>query len=142
MIEYCIICSRLWFMAWQKNEISANKLVNENKIIYFWDFLTFSKSLGRVSNFVEIKVSEIVCKLDSIYWAGSVWSSVVLVRNIGGYWGARGSFRGNAGGSIQFLSGGGRALKIHMYPYSIEWPALWRIMMNSLHNEGVYKWVN
>ena len=64
-----------------------------------------------MSNFVEIKVSEIVCKLDSIYWAGSVWSSIVLVRNIGGYWGARGSFRGNAGGSIQFLSGGGRAFK-------------------------------
>ena len=71
-----------------------------------------------MSNFVEIKVSEIVCKLDSIYWAGPVWSRIVLVRNIGGYWGARGSFRGNARGSIQFLSGGGRGLKIHMYPYS------------------------
>ena len=25
---------------------------------------------------------------------------------------------------------------------SLEWPALWRITMNSLHNEGIYKWVN
>ena len=22
---------------------------------------------------------------------------------------------------------------------TLEWPALWRIMMNSLHNEGIYK---
>ena len=26
--------------------------------------------------------------------------------------------------------------------YLLEWPALWRITMNSLHNEGIYKWVN
>ena len=25
---------------------------------------------------------------------------------------------------------------------SIEWPMLWRITKNSLHNEGTYKWVN
>ena len=25
---------------------------------------------------------------------------------------------------------------------ALEWPALWRITMNSLHNEGIYKWVN
>ena len=24
-------------------------------------------------------------------------------------------------------------------PYLLEWPALWRITMNSLHNEGIYK---
>ena len=29
-----------------------------------------------------------------------------------------------------------------LQPSILEWPALWRIMMNSLHNEGMYKWVN
>ena len=43
-----------------KNEISANKLVNENKIIIFEIFWPLVKSLGRVSNFVKIKVSEIL----------------------------------------------------------------------------------
>ena len=39
-------------------------------------------------------MDQTLCKLDSIYWAGS---SIVLVRNIGGYWGAMGPFRRNAG---------------------------------------------
>jgi hypothetical protein len=26
--------------------------------------------------------------------------------------------------------------------FILEWPALWRITMNSLHNEGIYKRVN
>ena len=25
---------------------------------------------------------------------------------------------------------------------SVEWPMLWHITINSLHNEGIYKWVN
>ena len=28
------------------------------------------------------------------------------------------------------------------YWCSVEWPMLWHIMKNSLHNEGTYKWVN
>ena len=33
-------------------------------------------------------------------------------------------------------------LKKNLDQYTVEWPMLWRITKNSLHNEGTYKWVN
>ena len=40
---------------------------------------------------------------------------------------------------ILVIWGASSAIGVYIGTCKLEWPALWRITMNSLHNEGIYK---